>query len=413
MSISLPISLIGIVLGLNSGICYCLLVSTLTVYFVDYGISLALVGLFSIRTLPYSFKYLWAPLVDHLNIKLFPSNFGLRKSWMLLAQAGVVILITLIAWINPLEHMLLISVISLLIALCAAVYDIAMEAYRISLATHYRDSQLNSYVVLGFRLGFLFAGAFCLYLSSLMSWQYIFQLIAIVILIIMLLVVAMPDTSKSSTSFSFKELKRWIHSAIIIPFSLLINMPHFYSIILAVGFYKVSDAYLDSMLIPFLLEGDYSKADIATFSKTFGLVFSIIGGFLGTYLLKHINMIKLLLTAEAMAASTNLLFIILTTSPKSNMLLASIMSIESFCSGISNITLISYLSSLCNFRRFTATHFAILSSVSGLFKALLASSSGVVVMQCGWTAFFVVSTLLSLPSILCLLFLYRNRMSNL
>lgn len=366
-----------------------------------------MIGFLSLRTIPYSFKYLWSPLVDNLHINIFPRHFGQRKCWLIATQCCLIVSIITMGLIDITRHLYLVCALSFVTAFLAATYDIAMEAYRIEIFSAKKSSHINSFVVLGFRIGFIIAGAFGLYLSAFVAWKFVFITIAACIIPCMLVVFFGEDERKPNSE-PYRNLKHWLQENVVTPFKLLFQLPNFYLVLLVISFYKVSDGYVDTMLIPFLLESGFSKIDIAEISKTIGMIATIVGTFAGGFLIKRISSLKNLLIAEFLAATTNLLFVSLITNHGNRELLTLIICVENFCAGICNIALISYMSSLCNFKKFTATHFAILVSISGLSRALLGSTSGLMVAEFGWTKFFIFSTFLSLPSLACILLLNRR-----
>ena len=395
-------------LGISSGLSYALLVSTFTAYLKDVNIGLEMIGILSLRTIPYSFKFLWSPLVDSLHINFFPSHFGQKKSWLITMQCCLIISVIIMGCID-LDNIYLVCSVASVAAFFAATYDIAMDSYRIELNKISGSKNINSFVVFGFRLGFLVSGGFALYLSDFIAWKWVFITVAACIMLCMVTIFFFADSLRiRSDTVPSKDMKYWFKKNVITPFALLYRTPNFYLLLLVVSFYKVSDGYLDTMLIPFLLEVDFSKADIATIGRVVGLVAFVLGTFAGGYFIKKYTLLKNLLAAEFLAAITNLLFILLVFYRGDRELLMLVVCVENFCAGICNIALITYMTSLCRHERFTATHYAILISISGLSRALLGSTSGIIATKVGWTEFFIISTLLSLPSFLCIFLLKRK-----
>lgn len=402
-------SFIATTLGINSGLCYAFLVSTFTAYLVDLHINLAMIGFLSLRTIPYSFKFLWAPIVDSFVFARL-ARYGKRRSWLIFAQMLLILTLLSMSFIDAKDNVYLITTLTFVMSFIAATYDIAMESYRISLGKDGDDAHVNSLVILGFRLGFIISGALCLYLSSFIDWAWVFRLIALAIFCCMLIIITTAE--ESAVTSSELSTKNWFKNNVLVPFGLLFRIPNFALVLLVISFYKVSDGYVDNMLVPFLFEMGYSKADIAGISKTVGLVATILGTFAGAVMIRHFALLKNLLIAELLAASTNLLFIILISPATDDKLLTLVIMIENFCAGISNIALITYMSSICKHAKFTATHFAILVSISGLLRAILGSSSGFIVTEFGWMKFFMISSALSIPSLLCLLLLRLRNKKN-
>ncbi len=371
-----------------------------------------MIGFLSLRTIPYSFKYLWSPFVDTMHIKIFPRDFGQRKSWLVATQICLILSIIAMGIIDIKTHLYLVCFLSFVTAFLAATYDIAMEAYRIEILKTDKSADVNSFTVLGFRIGFLISGAFGLYLSAFVEWKWVFITIASCMIPCMLVVFYSTDNRKH-TPMHYTNFGHWFKKNITTPFLLLFRMPNFYLIVPILSFYKLSDGYVDTMLIPFLLETGFSKLDIAGISRTIGMVSTIAGTFAGGYLIKKFSLLKNLLIAEFLAGATNLLFVSLVANHGNKELLTAVVCIENFCAGICNIALISYMSSLCRYSKFTATHYAILISISGLSRAVLGSTSGIVAVEAGWVNFFIISALLSLPSIICVMLLKSKHQPSL
>ena len=395
----------ALTIGLNSGIVFAFLVTTTVAYFKDAGLSLAVIGFFSIKTLPFSFKYFWSPFADNYKLKLFPPHFGQRKSWMLLMQAFLFISIASFGFIDINQHTVAVLILLLLIGFFGATYDIALEAYRIELFSKETAGIGNGFVVYGYRIGFVISGIFALYLSTIIAWKYVFIILALFILPCMAVIWVSRDEriiAKKTHRLNYKE---WFISHFIEPIKEFLRMPRFTLVLLTVAFYKVGDAYLDGMSIPFLLDVGFSKNEIAGVAKTCGMIGTIVGTFVAGILIAKLKFRINLLLSEVLAALTNLQFLIFLKIQPNLIVLGIVNFIESLSYGLCNLALITYMSSLCN-RKFTATHFAILISISQLSRSLISPTSGVVVETFGWQNFFIVSTLLSIPSILCIYLLY-------
>lgn len=399
----------ALTLGINSGLIYAFLVTTTTTYFKDAGISIVVIGFLSIKTIPYSFKYLWSPFVDSYNIKIFPKNFGLRKSWIISMQFILFISIGSFGYINV-ENNIYLLVISLgFIGFIGATYDIAMEAYRIELFSKRKAGIGNAFAVYGFRIGFIISGMFGLFLSTIIEWKHVFFILSLFILPCIVLVYCSDDKTQYREEEKKLNYKTWFLNKFIEPIKILMTIPRFALILTTIAFYKVGDAYLDTMSIPFLMDIGYSKNEIAGVAKSCGIIGVIIGTFIGGILISKMKFKFNLIFAEILASITNLQFLIFLTIKNNLTLLGVINLIESISYGMSNVILITYMSSLCN-KTHIATHYAILISLSGLTKSFLSPTSGIVVDNFGWQNFFIISSLLSIPSLFCIYLLYwHNR----
>jgi PAT family beta-lactamase induction signal transducer AmpG len=285
-----------------------------------------------------------------------------------------------------------------------ATSDIALHGYRIELFEKGMMSKGSSFNVLGFRLGLFISGSCGLYCANLYSWPSVFLLIGACLVPGMIVIGLSKDNRILREDKTRKGLLFWAKDNFVQSIITLFRQDKIVYVLLLLGFYKVSDGYLDAMFIPFSRQMGFSQEDVAT-ARAVGIFTGVIGNFIGVKVIERIGMKLSLLTAEAFAATTNLLFILLIYLEQSTCLYLSISGVESFFSGISNIVLLSYISSICSNKKFTASHFAILTSFSMILRTLLSGASGWVAIQTGWVQFFVISSMLSIPAILCMYFL--------
>jgi PAT family beta-lactamase induction signal transducer AmpG len=398
----------ALTLGVNSGIVYAFLVSTTTAYLKDSGLPLTVIGFFSISTMPFSLKYFWSPFLDNYKLKLLPVNFGQRKSWILVMQFFLFLSIASFGFIDITKNMSWALALLVLIGFLGATSDISLEAYRIELFSKKESGMGYSLVVYGFRIGFIISGIFGLWLSSKLPWKDVFIVIAAFILPCMVIIAISPDKKILQKNSRILSYKKWVLFYFWEPIKEFTKLPNFMFVLLVIAFYKVSDAYLDSMSLPFLMDIGFSKSEIAGIAKTCSMFGAIVGTLIGGILITKLELKINLLLAETLAAITNLQFLIFLKVEKSLMILGVINFIESLSYGISNITLITYMSSLCS-KKFTATHYAILISISAFSKGLLSPTSGFVAENFGWQNFFVISSMFSIPSIFCIYLLYWHK----
>jgi PAT family beta-lactamase induction signal transducer AmpG len=400
--------LTALILGVNSGIVYAFLVSTTTAYLKDSGLSLTIIGFFSVSTIPFSLKYFWSPFLDNYKLKLFTDDFGQRKSWIILVQVFLAIAIASFGFIDIASHMSFALALLVAIGFLGATSDISLEAYRIELFSKKESGIGYGFVVYGFRVGFIISGIFGLWISTILAWQYVFIVIATFILPCIAIIAISPDKKVLKINAKKMTYKDWFKAYFLEPIKVFIKTPNFILILFVIAFYKVSDAYLDSMSLPFLMDIGFSKKEIAEVAKVCNVIGALLGTFLGGVLIIKLKLRVNLLLAETLAAITNFQFLIFLKVEKSLIVLGAINFVESLSYGISNITLITYMSSLCN-KKFTATHYAILISISAFSKGLLSPTSGFVAENFGWQNFFIISSAFSIPSILCIYLLYWRK----
>ena len=238
-----------------------------------------------------------------------------------------------------------------------------------------------------------------------MEWKYVFFILSLFILPCIILVYFSDDKSQYKEEDKKLNYKAWLSNKFVEPIKILMTIPRFGLVLTTIAFYKVGDAYLDAMSIPFLMDIGYSKNVIAGVAKSCGIIGVIIGTFIGGILIAKTQFKFSLILAEILASITNLQFLIFLIIKNNLTLLGIINLVESISYGISNIILITYMSSLCN-KKHVATHYAILISLSALTKSFLSPTSGVVIENYGWQNFFIISSLLSIPSLFCIYLLY-------
>jgi PAT family beta-lactamase induction signal transducer AmpG len=394
--------------GISSGLVYAFLVTSSVAYMQEFGVSLVIIGFFSIKMLPYSCKYFFAPYIDHYKLNFFPPSFCMRKSWMLLMQMFLIVDIAGFGFIDIQQHIYFALALLTIIALLGAVYDIALQAYIIELFSAKDLSLGDSALIYGFRLGMVFSGVIALLLAATLQWKFVFMWTALGITPCMFFVYLAPDVKIQRKKIKILDYRRWFFDYFVEPLLLFWRKKHFLMLVMIVTFYKVSDAYLDTMLIPFFLKRGFSKEEIALAAKTVGMIGTILGVFIGgAVFLRRWNIAFILFFAECLAALTNLQFIIFMYIENNFYILAAANFLESFSYGISNVVLMTFIGRLCD-KRFTATHFALLSSISAFGRVLLSPSSGVIAENLGWNVFFIVSAALSVPALICIMFYFNK-----
>ena len=393
-------------LGIVSGLPLALILSTLKVFLVDFNVDIKTIGLFSLITIPYSIKFLWAPIVDSINLPFLSKKLGRRRSWIILNQF---LLISAIATLGLCDgyDIFIIAIVALLIAIFSATQDMAIDAYRIEKIKIEDQGIAASFYVYGYRIGMLISGALALVLSQQMSWDKVYYILAMVMFIgVITTLFAKEDlTKKPKSSPNFIS---WFKASVLAPVTDFIKRKNCYLICPFIILFKLCDAFAGSLTLPFLLDIGFSKMEIAGIVKTFGLFATLFGALLGGILVNKIGLIKSLWIAAIMQAASNLAFCYQAGVGNNVASLYGVIFIENFSGGIGDVVFVAYLSSLCNIA-FTATQYAILVSFASMSRSLLSSSAGIVVVSFGWVNFFLLSTALALPSLI-LLFLLNKRL---
>ena len=420
--------LIMLALGFTAGLPYLLVFSTLSAWLEDTGVEVSAIGFFSWVGLTYSIKVLWAPVVDRLPLPLLGRWLGQRRSWILLAQLGIAGGLVGMAELTPQGSLLVIAALAVGVAFASATQDVAIDAFRIEFAPVELQGALSASYIFGYRSALLVAGAGALYLAQFGSWQLAYLCMAALMsvgMVTILLVAEPPRKVDADTQarervlerrlhvdgYGFwKRHQRWLVDALVAPFADFFgrNGRRLALIILAlVGLYKLSDIAIGILANPFYLQLGFSKAEIAGVGKIYGFLMTIAGTFLGGVFVVRFGVLRPLLLGAVLVAVTNLLFVKLALVGADIRWLAVVISADNLGAGFSNAAFIAYLSSLTN-RAYTATQYALFSSLMTLPGKLLSGFSGVLVAGYGYPLFFVYTTVLGIPAMLLCGYLLRR-----
>ena len=415
-------------LGFAAGLPLLLVFSTLTAWLRDMEISRTAIGFFGWVGITYSVKVLWAPVVDRIGLPFLTSKFGQRRGWMLAAQFGISFGLLLMALIDPQSGLTAVALAAVLVAFASATQDIAIDAFRIESAIPEYQGAMSATYIFGYRLAMLVAGAGALYIAEFVSWQiaYLSMAALMTIGVVTVLLVAEPERQLSAVTIelerkigsklhlqdSSSKLRRfstWFVSAVVSPFvDFFQRNGKFALLILAfIGFFRVSDIVMGIMANPFYLDLGFTIKEIADIGKVFGFFMTILGTFLGGLLVARFGLFGPLLVGAILVASTNLLFALLAGIGPDIGWLALVISADNLSAGFSNAAFIAYLSSLTN-RAYTATQYALFSSLMTLPGKFTSGFSGVIVDASGYSYFFTYAAVMGIPAILLSLLIWRH-----
>ncbi|WP_340122375.1 AmpG family muropeptide MFS transporter [Methylobacter svalbardensis] len=408
-------------LGFSAGLPFLLVFSTLSAWLRDEGVERSVIGFFSWVGVTYSIKVFWAPVIDRLPLPLLTKWMGKRRSWMLLAQLGIVVGLMGMGSSDSHTQLQQIALLSVWVAFCSATQDVVIDAYRIeSVNPEYQGAMAATYV-LGYRIALLMAGAGAFYIADYASWKvaYFVMASAMVVGLIATLCLKEPehkpaDVTKLRENAAVKGQNIWqrfltgFMGAVLSPFMEFFNRNGKVGllILMLIAVYKMSDITMGVMANPFYLDLGFSKKDIADISKVFGFFMTIVGAAVGGVLVVRYGIMRPLLLGALMVAGTNLLFAVLAVSEPSLLLLSGVISADNLSGGIATSVFIAYLSSLTS-TAYTATQYALFSSLMTLPAQLLGGFSGVVVDSYGYTVFFIYASTVGLPAIVLVLLLMR------
>ncbi len=476
-------------LGFSAGIPILLIFSSLSLWLREAGVERSAVTFFSWAALGYSFKFVWAPLVDKLPLPILTKLLGRRRSWMLLSQVAVILAIFWMSQTDPAssDSLTLMAVAAVLLGFSSATQDVVIDAYRIESAQVDLQALMSSTYIAGYRIGMLVAGAGALFLASFFgstidtyhyqAWEYTYLIMAIIMLVgvITTLLIPEPEQSKDKISqytvndyISFLCLFIMIIMAFILTFYFSSDiaekfkislketlgnkhLAHFiiafvrllaaialaglvafglvkanfvnktmaketyigpiqdffqrygyslaFLLLSLIGLYRVADIVLGVIANVFYQDLGYSKIEIASVVKTFGLFMTIAGGFLGGILSVRFSVIKILFLGALLSAVTNLFFMLLANAGYNMPLLYLVISADNLSAGLAGAAFIAFLSSLTNIS-FTAVQYAIFSSLMTLLPKILGGYSGSMVEEMGYPSFFLVTAIMGIPVLL-------------
>jgi len=394
-------------LGFSAGLPFLLVYSTLSAWLSDAGLRMSTISTFAWLGFAYSLKFVWAPFIDSLPVPVLTRLMGRRRSWMLLAQIVIAGALLVMANTDPSQAIGAFAAIALAVAFASATQDIVIDAYRIESAEIRLQGVLAASYQYGYRLALLVAGAGALYIAEFVSWQLAYTAMSgcMAVGIATTLWCREPDVAVTARSYQglgfVARIAHWAKPAVIDP---LVDFFQRFGrfalvIVLFIVFFRLSDYVLGILANPFYLDIGFSKAEIASVAKIYGIVVSLVGAGAGGWAVVKYGVARCLVIATVLIASTNLFFALMVYVGAEIWMLTVTISADNFAMGVGGTVLIAYLSSLVN-QSFTATQYALMSSLMSILGKFTAGYSGNVQESIGWMGFFFYAAALGLPAIL-------------
>lgn len=418
------------VLGFAAGLPLLLVFTTLTYWLSEAGVARSSIGFFTWIGITYSIKWCWSPFVDRLPLPLLTRWLGQRRGWILAAQCLVIVGLLGMASSDPREQLLAVALWALLVAFGSATQDIAIDAWRIEAAPKAEQAAMSAVYVFGYRAAMLVSGAGALHLATALSWGQVYTLMAMLMGLGVLTVLLSPEPRVRRTPDLVLEARAndwlqrrahlpgwlrgplaWSLGAVVSPVLDFFKRygAHALLLLVLVGCYRISDISMGAMAMPLYNELGFSKAQVANVSGVYGIAMTILGGMVGGVLVLRYGLLKMLFVGALLSAATNLLFAWLAASGAQLWLLVLTISGDNFCAGMAMAVLIAWLSSLTS-PAYTATQYALFSSLMTLPGKLIGGFSGLVVDAVGYVLYFFYVAGIGLPAILlCLYLLLRER----
>ncbi len=414
-------------LGFSAGLPLLLVGGTFSAWLRDIGVELAAIGFLSWVGIAHSIKVLWAPIVDRAPLPLLSRLLGRRRAWMLAAQVTIAASLIGMALTNPLENLWLVAMFAVLSAFGSATQDVAIDAYRVEAEARHRQAAMAATYVTGYRVALLAAGAGALHVANIGNWSLAYGAMAVLmgVGILTTLTIREPAVTIDRATANLeqrvtdyldntdheglrRDLTAWIIGAVVCPFADFFKRYGMaaVAVLLFIGTFRISDIFMGVLANPFYLDLGFSKAEIANVAAAFGLAMTLTGATLGGVMVARFGIAPMLIGTALMAPVTNLTFSWLALiGPQTYGLVTAIIA-DNITGGMAISVLIAYLSSLTN-TAYTATQYALFSSVMTLPGQFLGGFTGVLAASVGWFWFFVIAAILGLPAFLLAILLLR------
>ena len=414
-------------LGFSAGLPLLLILGTLSFWLREAGIERSTIGYFSWIGLAYGFKWMWSPLVDRLRLPLLTQLLGRRRAWILLSQVIITIALVGMASTDPIENLTHMVFFALAVAFASATQDIALDAYRIEAVALRLQGAMAATYQAGYRLAMILASAGVLWIAAAVDpsettydyspWRtaYLVMAASMAIGMITTLIIREPEVPVTrlisenedharraiahwNLNAQLTQILAWLYGAIVAPFRDFIVRHHQRALLILalIAVYRISDVVMGVMSNPFYVDMGYTKNEVATVSKVYGVIMTIVGAVIGGVLTAKIGIMRTLFLGAVLSAATNLLFVWLAGRGHDVAGLVFTISADNLSAGIATSAFIAYLSGLTN-SAYSATQYALFSSVMLLLPKFIAGFSGNFVDTYGYASFFTATALLGLP----------------
>ncbi len=430
-----------LLLGAISGFPWVLIGSSLSLWLKEDGLSRSTIGWAGLIFAVYAFNYLWAPLIDRIQVPILSKKLGHRRAWIIIMQSFI--LGSLIFWslINPSDDLTLVILVGLIIAIASATQDITVDALRIEQIGQNEEKSMAAgaaVAVVGWWTGYKLGGVVALFAAEFFEqigienyWQLTFLILGLLIILMNICLMFVHESEDTDRKFKQNEADEvirkklsknknfvvtslaWVYGTISSPVLSFFKKNGFSIALGILGFvflFKIGEAFLGRMSIVFYKEIGFSKGQIAIYSKTLGWITTVVFTLIGGIFAMRAGTIKTMFVAGILMASTNLIFALLAWVGKSELLFAVAVIVDDLTAAFATVAFVAFISLLVD-RTYTATQYALLASIGTAGRTTLASSSGALVdwLNGDWATFFIITTLMVIPSLVCL-WLIKNKL---
>lgn len=383
--------LVILLLGFSSGMPLALVSGTLQAWLASSHVDLTVIGIFSLIGLPYTFKFLWAPVMD----RYIPPFLGRRRGWMLVSQIALILTISGMAFCDPIREIWVMGVFALLVSFCSASQDIVADAYKTEILKQEEYGAGAAVANFGYRIAMLFSGAAALIMSDHLPWKVVYLIMAGAMSIGLVTTLLAPEPKGATRS------PKTLKEAVVEPFSDFFKRKGIFDLLAFIIVYKLDVVIALAMMTPFMLQIGFTKTDIGAVTKGFGLVATIVGTFMGGAWLVKLGIERSLWVFGILQGISGACFYFLALLGHNYPMMVTTIAAENFFSGMGNAAYSAFLMSLCN-RRFTATQFALLTSLMALTRTLAGTPTGWLAKTVGWPSYYLIAMVMALPGLLLL-----------
>jgi PAT family beta-lactamase induction signal transducer AmpG len=392
-------------MGFGSGLPLPLTFGTLTFWLAESGVNRATIGLLALVGTAYSLKFLWAPLVDRLELGPLTRRLGRRRGWALAVQVPLALAILALGFTDPRIDPGATAMVAVAIAILSATQDIVIDAYRIEMLRPEEQGAGAAATQWGYRCGMIVSSAGALYAAEFGGWSIAFAIMSGFMGVGMAAVwlarephASVPAAATAATGPAAMRVAAWFATAVAGPFGEFMRRPGWLAILIFVVLYKFGDALAGVMANPFYVAMGFSRLEIANISKVFGVAATLAGVAAGGVVVHRYGLGRALIASGILQALSNLMYALQALAGHDVALLTATIGIENFTGGMGSAAFVAYLSRLCNIA-YTATQYALLSSLATVGRTTLSAGGGWLSLQLDWPLFFVVTTLAALPGL--------------
>ena len=397
-------------LGFASGIPLLLTFSTLSAWFATAGVSRAAIGAFALVGTPYAFKFLWSPLIDRLPP---PIPLGRRRGWGIAIQLALIAATLALGSCNPKVDLARMGALALLVAFLSASQDVVIDAYRVEILTPEQQGPGAAMIQTGYRIAMLVSGAGALIVAARYGWFAAYATMAALLGVGMLVFILGPEPTTPpaaephAATGGWEALRDWLATAVTGPFADFMRRPRWPAIVLFIVGYKLGEAMAGVMAMPLYISLGFSLNEIAAVSKLVGFVATVAGALVGGVVTSKLGVMRALILCGLLQSAGNLFYVLQAVGGHRLDYLALCVAAENLTGAMAGTALVAYLSGLCS-PAFTATQYALLSSLAAVGRTIVASSGGVLADKLGWVPFFILTTVATIPALVLLIWIARR-----